>query len=86
MRRFISPTICSTHRNEQMGTGMPDALPLAPTVIPGRVSIVRLHGEACIDCGTVSKPLRAAGHVTVRGRSRVWQVVTCGCRSETAAA
>ena len=69
-----------------MGMGMPDALPLAPTVILGCVSIVRLHGEACIDCGTVNKPLRAAGHVKVSGGSRVWQAVTCGCRSRMAAA
>ena len=65
---------------------MPDALPLAPIVIEGRVSIVRLHGEACFDCGAVSKTLRAAGHVAVRGSARVWQIVTCGCRSKAAAA
>ncbi|QOV38776.1 hypothetical protein IM697_10575 [Streptomyces ferrugineus] len=60
---------------------MPDALPPAPTVIDGRVSIVRLHGEACFDCGAVHEPLRAAGHVVVRGSTQVWQIVTCGCRS-----
>lgn len=64
---------------------MPDVLPLAPTVIDGRVSIVRLHGEACFDCGAVSKTLRAAGHVTVRGGIRTWQIVTCGCRRKVVA-
>ncbi|MFB7595777.1 hypothetical protein [Streptomyces sp. NPDC056160] len=65
---------------------MPDALPLAPTVIEGRVSIVRLHGEACFDCGAVNKPLREAGQVVVQGSSHVWHIVTCGCRPRVAAA
>lgn len=65
---------------------MPDTLPLAPTVIDGCVSIVRLHGETCFDCGAVSKTLRAAGHVAVRGSACVWQTVTCGCRSQATAA
>ena len=64
---------------------MLNTLPPAPTLIEGRVSIVRLHGEACFDCGTVSKTLRAAGHVVVRGSPRVWQIVTCGCRLKIAA-
>jgi hypothetical protein len=63
---------------------MPDALQLAPTVIDGCVSIVRLHGEACFDCGAVSKTLRAAGQVMVRGNTRVWRIVTCGCRTSEA--
>lgn len=65
---------------------MPDVLPPVPTVIDSRVSIVRLHGEACFNCGAVSKTLRAAGHVTVRGSIRAWPIVTCGCRSAAAAA
>lgn len=65
---------------------MPTALPHAPTVIDGWVSIVRLHGEACFHCGAVNKPLRAAGRVVVRGRTRVWSIATCGCRSKAAAA
>lgn len=64
---------------------MPNALPLEQTVLDGPVSIVRLHGEACFDCGAVDKTLRAAGHVVVRGGTRVWQIVTCGCRSKAAA-
>jgi hypothetical protein len=58
---------------------MPDALPPEPEVIEGPVSIVRLHGEACLFCGAVDKTLRATGHVVVRGSARVWQIVTCGC-------
>ncbi|MEV5989537.1 hypothetical protein AB0L85_32095 [Streptomyces sp. NPDC052051] len=69
-----------------MGTEMANALRLTPMVIDGPVSIARLHGEACFDCGTVGKTLRAAGHVVVRGNSRVWQVAMCGCGSRTAAA
>jgi hypothetical protein len=65
---------------------MPNALPLEPTVIDGPVSIVRLHGEACFDCGAVNKTLRAAGHVVVRGSTRAWQIVMCGCRYKAAAA
>ncbi|MDO0934824.1 hypothetical protein QQY66_25260 [Streptomyces sp. DG2A-72] len=62
---------------------MSDVLLLAPTIIDGRVSIVRLHGEACFDCGAVNKTLRVGEHVVVRGSIRVWQVATCGCRSRT---
>ncbi|MGC0331346.1 small ligand-binding sensory domain FIST [Streptomyces sp. SAI-170] len=65
---------------------MPDALSPDPVLIDGPVSMVRLHGEACLFCGAVNKTLRAAGHVVVRGSTRVWQVVTCGCRSKAAAA
>ncbi|WP_371660747.1 hypothetical protein [Streptomyces sp. NBC_00280] len=60
---------------------MPNALPLVPTDIDERVSLVRLHGEACFHCGAVNKTLRTAGHVVVRGSTRVWQIVTCGCRA-----
>ncbi|MBD0837153.1 hypothetical protein [Streptomyces sp. TRM68416] len=65
---------------------MSDALPLPPTVVDRHVSIARLHGEACFDCGAVNKTLRAAGHVMVRGSTRVWRIVTCGCRRQEAAA
>lgn len=64
---------------------MPEALPLTPTVIHECVSIVRLHGEACFHCGAVSKTLREAGLVKVCGSSRVWRIVTCGCRGRAAA-
>lgn len=64
-----------------MGTAMSDMLVLPPVVVDRSVSIVRLHGEACFDCGAVNKPLRAAGLVVVRGHERVWQVRSCGsCR------
>ena len=64
------------------GATVPDSL--APTLIEGRISAVRLHGEACFHCGAVTKTLRAAGHVVVRGGARVWQILTCGCRSKDA--
>lgn len=44
------------------------------------MSIARLHGEACFHCGAVGKTLHAAGHITLVGGTRVWPVVTCGCR------
>jgi hypothetical protein len=65
-----------------MGTGMPDAPPLTPQVVDHDVSIVRLHGMACFDCGAVNRRLRAAGQVVVRGCSHVWPIRTCGCRPE----
>ncbi len=64
---------------------MPNALPLAPTVVDSSVSIARLHGEACFDCGAVGKSLRAAGNVVVRGSTRVWRIFRCGCRRKVAA-
>ncbi|WP_327586567.1 hypothetical protein OHA25_05805 [Nonomuraea sp. NBC_00507] len=39
------------------------------------ISIVRLHGQACIDCGAVNKRLQPAGDVSHRGR--LWRVVAC---------
>lgn len=63
---------------------MYDALDVAPTVITRRVSIVRLHGEACFDCGAVHKTLHSAGHVVLSGGTRVWEIFTCGCRNNGA--
>ena len=63
-----------------MGEGMSDLPTLVPTIVGTHVSIVRLHGEACFDCGAVNKPLREAGHVVVLGRKRIWRIRTCGCR------
>jgi hypothetical protein len=68
-----------------MGTGMPDAPPLTPQVVESDVSIVRLHGLACFECGAVNRRLRAAGEVVVRGCSHVWPIRTCGCRQGEAA-
>lgn len=65
---------------------MPNALPLTPALVDNRVSIARLHGEACFDCGVVNRVLRAAGHAVVRGTTRVWPISTCGCRSQATAA
>lgn len=62
-----------------MGSGMSNAPLPPPTVVDPAVSIARLHGLACFHCGAVSRPLRAAGTVVVRGGTSVWPVVTCGC-------
>lgn len=42
-------------------------------------STVRLHGEACIDCGNTQGRLYPAGTVltTFAARTRRWPVVTC---------
>lgn len=52
-----------------MGAGMPDAPPLTPQVVQSDVSVIRLHGMACFDCGAVNRRLRAAGQVVLRGCS-----------------
>jgi hypothetical protein len=39
------------------------------------ISIARLHGQACIDCGAVTLKLSPAGRVLYRGR--LWTVVAC---------
>jgi hypothetical protein len=48
-----------------------------------RVSIARLHGEACIKCGSTVLPLMPNGHVETRGSEGgilSWPVVACaGC-------
>lgn len=44
------------------------------------ISIARLHGEACIACGTTRAPLAPAGHVYTRdqqGGRLGWSVVAC---------
>lgn len=48
------------------------------------VSLVRLHGEACFSCGSVTATLHDAGTVTLPGRNRLWPIVTCGCRPDAA--
>jgi hypothetical protein len=61
---------------------MAPAAPVVDEVVNSDISIVRLHGEACFSCGTVRRPLRAAGSVTVpkpSGGTVSWVVVTCGC-------
>lgn len=56
-----------------------------PVRVDGPVSIARLHGRACWDCGAVAKDLKPAGSVQVVGSDRVWGVVSCGCRVEAVA-
>lgn len=51
--------------------------PLLHDLIPlgDSVSIARLHGQACLDCGTVAGRLHPAGVALHRGRR--WPVVAC---------
>ncbi|MFK0252537.1 hypothetical protein [Streptomyces sp. NPDC090445] len=42
------------------------------------VSIARLHGEACYDCGAVLGDLIPAGEVTHPDSGRVWPIRKCG--------
>lgn len=53
----------------------PDAEP----PIQDAISPVRLHGEACIHCGTTDGPLAPAGHrYTPAGSTQLgWPVVAC---------
>lgn len=53
----------------------------APILVRGRVSIARLHGEACWYCGAVTRKLTPAGAVVLPGQTRPWPVVSCGCTS-----
>jgi hypothetical protein len=60
------------------------ALPVVESELPvDATNIARLHGEACIECGSMSGPLLPAGHVYTRscaGRLG-WAVVVCaGCQ------
>jgi hypothetical protein len=44
-----------------------------------RISIVRLHGEACFSCGAASSRLHPAGSVTtpMPDGAREWPIVAC---------
>lgn len=48
----------------------------APIIPVGdTISIARLHGQACLDCGAVTRHLAPTGHVLFHGR--LWPVVAC---------
>ncbi|MCY0954724.1 hypothetical protein [Streptomyces sp. H27-S2] len=51
----------------------------------GDVSIARLHGEACWDCGAVSADLVPAGEVAVRGFEKTWPIQRCAAGHPAAA-
>ena len=57
------------------------AVPTVEIELPvDRVSIARLHGEACISCGCTALPLMPNGHVGTRGSEDgilSWPVVAC---------
>lgn len=58
-----------------------------PRIVGDDTSPVRLHGQACIHCGTSTGPLTPAGQVGTRvdeGVVRVWEVVSCSEHKVTA--
>jgi hypothetical protein len=62
-----------------MGKAMSEAAPAAGAPVGEQISIARLHGEACYDCGAVHGLLVPAGTVTtpVEGGEREWPIVAC---------
>jgi len=64
---------------------MSDTSTTPPVRVDGPVSIARLHGRACWDCGAVAKDLTPAGTATLAGSDREWPIVTCGCRTQSVA-
>lgn len=64
---------------------MSDADVVQPVRVVGPVSIARLHGRACWDCGAVARDLRPAGRVQVAGCGRVWEIASCGCKAPAVA-
>lgn len=78
---FPAPIICLATANRQMGTEMHRTQPPTLTLV-GRVSIARLHGRACFDCGAVQRKLTPVARVRLPDSARVWTIVACGCRTE----
>jgi hypothetical protein len=64
---------------------MSDISTTPPVRVDGPVSIARLHGRACWDCGAVAKDLKPAGTVTLADGDREWPIVSCGCRTQAVA-
>ncbi|MFK0124866.1 hypothetical protein ACIQSP_16315 [Streptomyces nigra] len=54
---------------------------VSPARVDRSVSIARLHGRACWQCGAVAKDLKPAGTVKVGDDDREWTIVTCGDHS-----
>jgi hypothetical protein len=55
------------------------AVPDMPLLVPAEL-LLRLHGVACIRCGSVGGPLLPAGHaytITDDGGRLGWPVVAC---------
>ncbi|WP_406337393.1 hypothetical protein [Streptomyces sp. NBC_00649] len=60
---------------------MSDTMAETVTVSVDKVSIARLHGFACWDCGAVTRRLEPCETVSVAGTGRVWTVFRCAeCR------
>lgn len=71
-------TILLVNKDNKMGTAqMAELGQVSPPAIrlPDDISIARLHGLACVDCGAVARRLRPAGIGTHQGRE--WPVVAC---------
>lgn len=67
-----------------MGTGMNRTAPPPSDLSNERISLVRLHGEACFYCGAANSRLHPAGSITmpVRDGAREWPIVACGRHRE----
>ncbi|WP_162688727.1 MULTISPECIES: hypothetical protein [unclassified Streptomyces] len=76
---FPRPIICLTALNEQMGGAMADLV----VADIADVSVARLHGHACWDCGAVDDELISAGEAIVAGFSVPWPIVKCSRHAES---
>lgn len=64
---------------------MNDTIAEMPTVSVDEVSIARLHGFACWDCGAVARELTPCGTVPVTENERVLTISRCAaCRQPMA--
>ncbi|MFF0428527.1 hypothetical protein ACFYUJ_29555 [Streptomyces sp. NPDC004520] len=50
-----------------------------PMFVDRRVSIARLHGQACWHCGAVTRSLVPAGTIVHGDSVTEWPIVSCGC-------
>lgn len=65
---------------------MSNTMPGAVSVSVHEVSIARLHGFACWDCGAVTRRLEPCETVSFTGASQAWEVFRCTeCRKRVAA-
>jgi len=65
---------------------MSETIAEAVTVSVDEVSIARLHGFACWDCGAVTRQLEPCETVSVAETDRMWTVFRCAeCLKRVAA-
>lgn len=61
---------------------MTDIREPAEAIAVGEVSIARLHGLACWDCGAVTRRLEPSARISDEGTGREWTVARCSsCRN-----